>query len=236
MTKRWSTFEELMKELTPQTDYGRSQEFNEFENNRVSRAIDRLKTPCNYEKWAKFDAWEIKQAVCIVGGLDPDNVLGMSGYYWFKKDQKLLRDGDREIFEECVHICGRLEKIFNNLRGSYLAGKLPIIGKWDDGDTLIGPPVVASWALSKGYPVHSDIEQLETPELMAERLNQTDLHPWETICAIESRWPKMPKYKVAAVVKGLDPDDEDTRKQAENFYQKTKKGYLETEEGIIGKV
>lgn len=209
-------------------DYGGSPEWNKFENERVAREIAKLKTPCDYIKWAVLDAWTIKQATCIINGLDPDAVLVKIGIYWFKKEHQGLFEGDWHIFEQCLIISDYLDRIFLNLRGSYLAGNLQIIGQWIGSDTLISPPIVASWALSKGYAIHEGLALLETPPLMAGRLNQADRHPWEIICEIESRWPKLPKYKVAAVVKGLDPDDEDTRKQAENFYQKSKKEYLGT--------
>ncbi len=149
-----------------QYDYGGSPEWNAWENERVLKTIAKLETPCNFERWAKLDAWTMQQATCIIIGVEPDVVLGIVGLYWFRKDYGYVYEGDRHIFNECVLLTCKLDKIFLELRGSYLAGKLQIIGPWDEAKTLVAPSVLTNWATTKGYaisPALADIAIHTTP-------------------------------------------------------------------------
>lgn len=141
-------------------DYGRSTQWNAWENERVLETITKLETPCNFERWVKLDAWTMQQATCIIIGVEPDVVLGITGLYWFRKDHGHLSEGDWHIFNECVLLTCKLDKIFLELRGSYLAGKLQIIGPWDEAKTLVAPSVLTDWAKTKGYAISPALDDI----------------------------------------------------------------------------
>lgn len=61
-----------------------------------------------------------------------------------------------------------------------------------------------------------------TPQEMVEAMKPYEPTGWEVITALQAQWPEMENYRAGAYANGIDPDDPDRRKTAENFYQRHK--------------
>lgn len=61
-----------------------------------------------------------------------------------------------------------------------------------------------------------------TPQEVVEAMKPYEPTGWDIITALQTQWPEMENYRAGAYANGLDPDDPDTRKAAENFYQRNK--------------
>lgn len=62
-----------------------------------------------------------------------------------------------------------------------------------------------------------------TPREVVEAMKPYEPTGWEIITALQQQWPEMENYRAGAYACGINPDDPDRRKAAENFYQREKK-------------
>ena len=84
--------------------------------------------------------------------------------------------------------------------------------------------VSLSEQLRKKLPQHiQDMLPGMTPQEVVEAMKPSGPTGWEIITALKTLWPQMKNYQAGAYAHGLEPDDINTRKAAENFYQREKK-------------
>lgn len=188
-------------------DYGLGPIGNKLEQERVADTLRKLMTPCDFQWWASRDAWTAQEAACIIFGVDPPVFLGFAALYWSKQERKILRHGDWVIFDEIVRF--PVDKIFQDMVKSHAAGKLPTIGKWADGQTLLAPATVTSWALAKGYQIHDDLACLgEQASPTAEEISADDRVENEKHDLDFANVPDSPEEYVRQMKKNKLDDDE----------------------------
>jgi hypothetical protein len=176
-----------------------------------------LVAPCDYARWVRRDAWALQEAACIIGGIDPEQALGTMKCF-LNTPRPMDTPGRQEVYRYCEQFRLSLKPILEEMRGSYLAGKLEILGPWLEDLSLVDPSEIIRWAASKGYSIPDELNGFENPGEWAAKERQTGRSPFEIIEGIHKRWPHLNKYEVGAYAKGLDPEDPDTRKQSENYY------------------
>lgn len=225
------------------SELGYFDELTEQERVWVEQMLATLEAPCDYARWTRLDAWTLQQAVCIIGGIDPAMALGTMNCF-LSKYGRADKPARYEVFRACAMFAESLKPMLEEMRGSHFAGKLKVLGPWLEDLTLVDPSEVIRWAASKGYDIPPELEhQAEgveggreeqaawvepktpkelTPKEFVSQMKAREADPSEIIAGLELRWPKMQKYRVGAFAKGLDPDDQTTRKQAEAHFRRHK--------------
>lgn len=134
-------------------------------------------TPCQFEKWVRFDLWELRQAAFILSGFEPPGlddlrltpVVDSFPPTGRRKTWREVLDGmfDQKI-EPLFKVCEQwealesLRTLIRALKVAIKSGALLAEQHFDGGwyPTYVKPDAALRWAKAKGYSIPLELESV----------------------------------------------------------------------------
>ena len=130
-----------------------------------------LLTPCVFEKWRRFDLWELRQAAFILSGYEPPELADLVPYLadpyalyhhpagWA---DYLAGTSDRRATPSFKIAVKELRTLISAMELAASSGALLAEQHFADGGyrTYAKPGAVVHWATAKGYPIPLELESI----------------------------------------------------------------------------